>query len=167
VSFESAIEEVLDCMCDALGAAGWEGECCLIPGTPSFDRCCEGGGEAWGRLVRAFPSVSFPLENGNSTLSECATVTSWALVVELGATTCICDDLCDCAVKAENAAKVLTIAEAALQGVLCCFIEGPCRGLEFRTTGLTPTNGLGGCGGFKIDLVMQYQMPCCPPDESD
>jgi len=167
VSFETAIEPILDCMCTALGEAGWEGECCLIPGTPSFDQCCEGGGEAWGRLVRAYPSASFPQEDGaRNLLTECTPNMLWALVVELGAITCICDDTCSCAKKAENATNVLGISEAALQGVLCCFSSGPCKGQEFIVTGLTPTNGFGGCGGFKIDLVVQYTMSCCPPEES-
>ncbi len=175
MSFEDAMQPLLDCMCDALAVQGWEGDCCLAAAEPSFVNCCEdadeegngGGGGAWGRLVRAYPSSRFPAEDGSAgLLTECTPTMQWALVVELGATRCICYELCDCGVRAQNATKVLNDMEAALQGLLCCFSNGPCRGTEYQVQSIVPTNGRGGCGGFKIQLVRQYTMTCCPPNES-
>jgi hypothetical protein len=174
VSFEEAMQPLLDCMCDALAVQGWEGDCCLAAVEPSFVNCCDGadedgvgGGGAWGRLVRAYPSSRFPAEDGNAgLLTECSQAMQWALVIELGATRCICYELCDCAVRAQNATRVLEDMEAALQGVLCCFTSGACRGIEFQVQSIQPTNGRGGCGGFKIQIVRQYTMTCCPSDES-
>jgi hypothetical protein len=168
VSFETAVQPLLDCLCDALGAAGWEGECCLNPGQPSLEMCCEGGGMAWGYLVRAYPSSSFPAEDfGASSQTNCAGPTQWALVVELGASECVCDDMCSCAQKAENATRVLAHAEAGLRGLICCFSDaGPCSGLEYRIGGAETGGPEGNCAAFKIEVTVQYSMGCGCPDES-
>lgn len=169
MSFEEAIQPLLDCMCDALGAAGWEGECCINPGQPTLEMCCESGGMAWAYLVRAYPSMNFPSEDaGVMSQGNCAGPTQWALVVELGASECVCDDMCSCAQKALNATQVLTHSEAAIQGIICCFGDsGPCSDNEFRITGLETGGPEGNCAAFKIEVTLQYSMNCaCPPNES-
>jgi hypothetical protein len=161
VSFSDAMEPLLDCMCESLALAGWEGDCCLVPGLPSFDTCTKTGGEAYIRLARAYPTQNFPREDRGTGMSQCMGTSVWALVLELGATHGICDDMCDCGKKAANADNVLRIAEAGLQGVICCLEQGPCIGTEYVVTNMALNPPFGGCGGFKIDLVIQYVMACC------
>lgn len=157
-----SITPVLDCMCTALAQQGWEGQCCVNPGIPAFDSCCEDGGTAWARLLRAYPSTVFPQENFTVANSDCNQSESWALQIELGAVRCVCFDMCDCAVKAANAAKVYGDAQAALKGINCCFSSGACLGNEYKITGLTILGPDSGCGGFKIDMLIQAYLNCCP-----
>jgi hypothetical protein len=164
VNFEEAMQPILDCMCIALAEQGWEGSCCLHPGAPAFDSCCPdsgGGGEAWARLVSAYPSTTFPQENIREA-AACTGAQLWALVIDIGAVRCVCDDLCDCGKRAANASAVLADAETALQAISCCFTSGPCADIEYRITQLTMIGPDGGCGGFRIELVRQYVFNCCP-----
>lgn len=163
MSFETAIVPLLDCMCTALGEVGWEGECCVEPGLPVFDNCCEEGGMAWARLVRAYPSTVFPQEDLSVALSDCQ-VSQWALAVELGAVRCVCPT-CDCSTKAPQASSTLAEAEAALRGIGCCFANGPCRDVEYKVVELSTVGPEAACGGFKIQLLRQYHTNCCPPED--
>lgn len=168
MSFEAAIQPLLDCMCTALAEQGWEGQCCINPGIPAFDMCCETeyGGQAWARLVNAYPSSTFPQEDFAAAPGTCFGGQLWALVVDLGAVRCVCMDMCDCTVKAMNAALVLGDAEAALKGVNCCFVSGPCANIEYKINALTIVGPDGGCGGFRLEVVMQYSLNCCPDESS-
>lgn len=166
MSFESAIQPLLDCFCTALAEQGWEGVCCIHPGVPQLEMCCENGGQAWARLVRAYPSANFPSENPTNMVDNCVGAQQWALVVDVGAVRCVCDDLCDCAKKAENASNVLGDAEAGIKGLNCCFADdGACADVEYRLRALTIIGPDGGCGGFRVELLMAHTMNCCPPAE--
>lgn len=152
MSFQTQVQEVLNCMCVALGEAGWEGECCLEYGEPPADACCEEGeGGAWGRLVDVFRRDGAPT-TGLTYDSE------WRMRVQLGLDVCVCFDMCDCEQKAENAALVMLYAEAALKGVACC--GGDCPG-DVVVERLTVSPGEGGCGGFTMLVVVPYTL-CCP-----
>lgn len=163
MDFISSITPVLDCMCTALAEQGWEGQCCINPGMPAFDSCCESeGGTAWARLVRAYPSTNFPQEDFAIANSSCNGSESWAAVVEYGAVRCVCLDMCDCAVKTDNATKVLGDAQAALKGINCCFTSGSCLNNEYKIGSLNILGPQGGCGGFKIEITQQVYLNCCP-----
>jgi hypothetical protein len=167
MSFETAITPLLDCMCTALAQQGWEGQCCINPGQPVFDSCCPdtgGGGTAWARLVNAYPSNAFPRRDVENAVTDCGGAQQWALVVDLGAVRCVCEDLCDCSIKAANAALVLGDAEAAIQGVNCCFSQGRCGTGEYRINQLTIVGPDGGCGGFRLEVVVAYLLACCPQE---
>lgn len=172
-TMESVIEDVLFCMCSTLATqTGWTGECCVVPAKPSLESCCtrdqdgDPVGFAWGRLVRAWPTRRFPQEDFRGQDFTCDDRSQWALLVELGATICICADMCGCEQKAQNAHDVLAVAEAGLQGAICCFTEGVCAGREYLVTGMQPLMQQADCGGFTIELIIQYDLGCCPPDES-
>ncbi len=161
MSIKSTIQDLLNCMCTAMGTAGWTGDCCLVPGTPAFDTCCgeEGGnvGEAWGRLVNVTRREDAPQP------VDPALDPGWQLTVELGATVCICFDLCDCALKTENGAKVIDVTEAALQGLACCYADQTCAS-DVDILSVVTIEPDGTCGGFVATLAVGYTL-CCPAPE--
>lgn len=158
MSFEFLVQDALNCMCIALGEAEWEGDCCIAPSRPAFDQCCETGGVAWGIVTDVYPTTRYPNRDSGADVTTCAT--TWAVSIELGAITCVCFDMCDCEVRAENATKVLTMAEAAMRGLICCYGTDTCP-TDLRIGAMTMIGPDGGCGGFTITATLSTQL-CCP-----
>lgn len=153
---------LLQCACIALGQQDppWEGECCVQPGIVSLDSCCETGGQAWARILRTYPTTTFPRPDETVDPALCHSV-SWATQIEIGVSRCVCFDMCDCEVKSENAQKVIGDAQALLRGVLCCFSEGACSDMEYRILSQEMFGPQGTCAGSRLTVaVLDYI--CCP-----
>lgn len=154
-------KELLDCACIALAeqTPPWEGQCCVEPSNPVLKPCCESGGQAWARVIRTYPTTSFPRADESTDQSRCGTV-QWASQIEIGVARCICADICDCDAKGENAESVYGDAEAVLRGVLCCIRDKTCDDVEYRITGQEMFGPQGGCGGSKLTVVVAREL-CC------
>lgn len=162
-TLELSMQSLLDCLCVALGTAGWEGECCLEPGVPAWGACCSDGGDgptgkAWARLIEVYPTERFPTQS--QAVDPSGGTTQWAMRVELGATTCVCFEMCDCDVRMKSARRVLNMAEAGLSAMACCSDQsGMCS--DLRVVGLTMVGPEADCGGFNLQVVVPTQV-CCP-----
>ncbi len=145
------------CLCEEMEKAGGPSLCyCgIIAGEPAMDFCgggCDGngcGGQAWVRLVDAFPSSTFP--NPEATLANC-----WAPMaynIEIG--------VARCAPMGENgvngyvpptqeenidAIRLQTADIAALRRAVQCCFGGSERDYILGTYSQLPVNG-GGCVG--------------------
>lgn len=168
VTLETTMQALLDCLCVALGGAGWEGSCCLETGPIVFDECCsnavtgEPGGKAWVRLIDIFPSLQFPLPSQAADLT--ADQTQLAARFEVGAITCICSELCDCETRNENARRTLAIAEAALVSLVCCTTPTSGCLTDARFAGLSQVGSAdSGCAGYSMVVAVPYQV-CCPTE---
>jgi hypothetical protein len=151
--------ELSDCICTQLTLVGWDGECCIWPGTNvSFDSCCETGGQAWIVVKNAYPTTNFPRAD-SGTQMRCGT-SSIAQVIEVGVIRCVCADLCNCLQKEIDANKVLNEAEALLKGVWCCLGDDDCD-VAWSFTSLNYIGPEGGCAGSRITLVVELPAPCC------
>lgn len=86
--------------------------------------------------------------------------------VEFGMIRCVCPE-CDCdGPEGGNpqAEALIAEVEAAIQGISCCFSdEGPCGGREYKITNLEMVGPQGTCAGFKLTVLVQHNMACCPP----
>lgn len=161
LSLYEITESLLDCACEALATqeTPWEGFCCIYPGTVSLDSCCESGGQAWARVLRTYPTTSFPRSDEATEQTNCHSV-SWATQLELGVVRCVCYDLCDCEVSSQNAQLVMGDADALLRGVLCCLADGACSDVEYRVQSQQPFGPQGGCAGSVLTVVVLRYI-CC------
>lgn len=158
---EAQLRELLNCLCTALGAVGWEGDCCLEPGEVVWDTMCNDAameGKAWARLVQVYPSERFPAPSPPASLVKCGTALS--MRVELGAIACVCWEVCDCDVREANAHLVLVMVKAALESVACCTPDGV-DPEEVRLVQLDTVGPEGGSAGFVMELVVPTDV-CCP-----
>lgn len=169
LSLYQLADAMLGCVCTSLGAQEppWEGECCVVPGKVTLDKCTEKGGQAWARFVEVYPTASFPRRDDTIDPSECPTV-RWAAVFEVGVSRGVCYDACNCDMKQLNATRVMGDAEALLKGILCCFaFSGPCVNYEFRILRTEPYGPeVSGCAGTKITVAIEYRVCCDAEPES-
>lgn len=163
--------DIAQCICQALkdparGDDIWAGECCVRPGNEvSWDSCCENGGQAWVVLKSGYPTTSFPVIDTSTSETTCTSgIVSLGLNFEIGVLRCVCNDLCDCDVAEDSAAKIFGDLKAVLNGLNCCFgaaDDGCDRG--WRLNGFETAGPMGGCGGVKVNIVVNTNYPCCPP----
>lgn len=160
--------ELTSCLCQALEAAGGPTlcSCGIMTGQIALDFCgggCEGegcGGQAWVRLVDAFPSSTFPSPDGN--LTNCNS--PWAYALEIG--------VARCAPMGENsgvngyvpptleqsveAIRLQTADLAAMRrAIQCCFAKTD-RDYLIGSYTQVDTNG-GGCLGGTIALWVREE----------
>lgn len=149
----ASMRALLGCMCTALGDYGWRGDCCLEPGEVAWDQC---GPEpkAWVRLVDVYPSRPYPLFASNVKVED----VQWALTLEMGAVTQVCDDDCDCAVKTSNTEAVVLLAAAMLDALACCGLDS--CGDDPRAQPVQVTGPEGLCAGAKMAVNVPID-PCC------
>lgn len=168
VTLEDLAQQLLDCLCAALGAAGWSGSCCLEVGPAIFDDCCtdketgEPGGKAWVRLIDIYPSTRYPNPAQPSDLVN--EETELAARFEVGAATCMCFELCDCETRSANTSRALRIAEALLAALACC--ESDISGCltDVRFAGLSQVGSPEeGCAGYAATVTVPYKL-CCPTE---
>lgn len=167
------LNALIECVCTALRADraevedNWVGECCIQFGREvAFDSCCENGGMAWVTASGGYPSMPSP------SLTPSPSTKDWGedcsahrntMRVEVGAIRCVCFDQCNCDAKERNASLVYQDFEAAMRGIVCCFENDPlCGGKGWSMTGWEIVGPDGGCGGFKIHLLVEQPLPCCP-----
>lgn len=164
LSLETLSVNLMACVCAALQAAGWQGECCIEPSqNPALDACCGDGGQAWVALQNIYPSTHFPVSDLQTSPVPCGQVqlvTQW----EIGFTICACagqDDgsPCSCEIREQNAMDVFKYLEATLAGVLCCFSGSDCE--DFVISGAAPLPRGGLCAGGTVTLLYGQPMPCC------
>lgn len=162
--------DLADCVCAALkdvarGEEIWAGECCVRPGTEvAWDSCCEGGGQAWVVLKTGFPTTVFPIPDSTTSETSCARGTiSLALNFEIGVLRCVCVDGCNCDAMEADAAALFGDLQAVLRGINCCFAAATddCDS-GWRMNGFEMLGPQGGCGGSKVNIVVNTSYPCCP-----
>lgn len=164
VTWEDIAQALLTCACSALGAQDppWEGECCVVQNEPEYDSCCNDdngvGGQLWVKWLRTYPTSVLPAEDPTADITRCNL--QWAVLFEVGVVRCVCWDMCDCALKGENAAKVMKDAQALLNGLVCCFAQGGCTGLQGRVITQESIDMETGCAGSKITLAVAAGT-CC------
>lgn len=139
-----------ECLCDELEASGLAAECrcLLVPGIgPSLDFCdsgCDGScpGEAWVRLMRAFPSAAFPAQDATAT---CFTLL--AFDIEVGVARCM--PTADARGNPPDAQQVFEVARLQLadmaamrRAIQCCFGSSD---REYVLGNFEPGFGSGGC----------------------
>ena len=127
----------------------------LMPGDQNYGDCgeCDDGscGSAWVRLVRAFPSVTFPnQEAGNAT---CASPLAYEL--EVAVVRCvetIREDGTgpDAATLLAQTRTQLADMAAMRRAIACCFGTGD---TEYALGAYTPGPFVGGCGGGAWTVV--------------
>lgn len=162
--------DLAQCICLALKDEGrgdevWEGECCVRPGAEvAWDSCCDNGGQAWVVLKNGFPTTIFPIPDPMTSETSCARGTvSLGLNFEVGVLRCVCWDQCDCDTAEANASKLFGDLQAVLRGINCCFsaADDDCD-LGWRLNGFEMVGPEGGCGGSKVNIVVNTGYPCCP-----
>ena len=158
--------ELASCLCQQMGALDGPELCyCgVVTGPVSLDFCgggCDGdgcGGQAWVRLIEAFPSSTFPTADG--IMSNCNS--PWAYAVEIGVARCAPQG----EVSAVNGYTPPLLAEqveslrlqtadlAALRrAIQCCFGKTD-RDYMIGAYTQTDVNG-GGCVGGVISLFVR------------
>lgn len=145
------LTELTGCLCDELARSGLEAtcSCSLVPGVgPTLDFCeqgCDGGcpGEAWVRLLSAYPSVDFPAQDARAT---CAT--GLAFEVEVGVGRCLPLGGNDGAPPEPAAmwdtARLQMADMAAMRRAIACCFRGQ-GDLDYVLLRFDPTQGAGGC----------------------
>lgn len=123
-----------------------------------IDYCCPG--LAWVRVVRTFPTISFPAQ---ATRTGCPRP-SWAAVLELGIARCACvpddDGNMDLDCLREQAAQ-FGLDRAALIQTVMCDVCGDIIDCDDVSVGAwTPLAIQGGCGGGSIEVTVAYDQ-CC------
>jgi hypothetical protein len=157
MSWNDVAQALLACACEALAAQDppWTGECCVTVNQPEYDSCDGGdcaGGQLWVRYLRTYPSTNLPAEDPSADLTKCGT--RWALLFEVGVVRCVCWDMCDCEQKNTNSQLVIDDAEALLKGLVCCFAEGTCVGLDGRVISQDSIPMETGCAGSKVTVAI-------------
>lgn len=145
------LTELTDCLCTEMAASGLTVtcRCLLVPGVgPALDFCdagCDGGcpGEGWTRLVRAFPSTSFPTQEGAATC-----FTRLAYELEVGVARCLPSgdrqgQPPDPQAIFETARLQLADMAAMRRAIQCCF--GSVQDRDYALGAFEPTFGNGGC----------------------
>lgn len=144
------LTNLTECLCSQLIASGLEAtcRCVLVPGVgPALDFCdagCDGGcpGEAWVRLVRAFPATNFPAQDAAAT---CFTLL--AFEVEVGVARCLpTGDSRGNPPDAQemfNTARLQLADMAAMQRAIQCCFGGVER--DYVLGAFEPTLASGGC----------------------
>lgn len=123
-----------------------------------IDYCCPG--LAWVRVVRTYPSMSFPSQ---FTGVGCPPP-SWAAVIELGISRCACtpddDGNMDLSCLQEQATQ-FGLDRAALIQTVMCDVCGTILDCDDVVAGQwTPLAIQGGCGGGTIEVTISYDQ-CC------
>jgi len=124
-----------------------------------YDECCVG--LAWVRLVRQYPSRSFP--DPDETASPCS-VSRWALVLELGVARCAptgdagtiptCEDW--------TAAAVTHYADlAALRRTVCCYEKAHHPDRKVVISDAVPQTVEGGCTSVTMQVTISA-LACDP-----
>jgi hypothetical protein len=149
-----AAQQLLACLCTALGEAGWEGECCVKPGEVAWDSCCEDGGMAWVRLISIFPTDRYPFQGSPVDLTR--SDTAWAARFEMGALTCVS---AEAGCREDETERVYAMAEAGLRAIGCCAVEDDVCG-DLRVGGLNMEGPRGMCAGFRIEVFASIGV-CC------
>lgn len=155
------LTELAGCLCDELADSGLEAtcSCSLVPGVgPTLDFCsegCEGGcpGEAWVRVVAAYPSTDFPSPQA---IATCAS--PLAFEVEVGVGRCLPTGSADGSPPAaadmfETARLQLADMAAMRRAIACCF-KGQ-MDVDYVLLRFDPTQGAGGCLVSTWTLVIQ------------
>lgn len=171
--FEVA-QEILDCACVALDAT--DAQCpnrtCIVPGIePSFEHCCEGGGQLTLNVVRWFESSTFPSISiaGGGPVGPTSAANNCALpytVVEYLLTVVRCTPVGNgqrppsCESQTGSARTLISDAEAVRAGVKCCVENFP--KMQPWAVGDTMSVGPeGGCAGST--LVLWVGLSNCRP----
>ena len=132
VSVYPLLTTLTDCLCGELADSGLAAECqcLLVPGVgPSLDFCmegCDGGcpGQAWVRMVRAFPSANFPSQDSQATC-----VSLLAFDIEIGVARCLPNGDAQGQPPTDqdvfNTARLQLADMAAMRrAIICCFAGG-------------------------------------------
>ena len=168
--FAPKMQALLDCVTAALDDADAPvASSFLAPGgTPAWDNCCENGGQAWVRLVQAYPSAgtggaAFP---GQDTRPRCHP-NLLAARLEVGVLRCSQPFSDEQGTPPTDARKTLegtaTTQDAStlLEAILCCFVATP--GLSaWVIDNWTPLGPNGGCVGGAWQLVIGVPSCACP-----
>lgn len=158
--------DLATCVCEELNASGLPQTCfCgVIPGgLAAFDYCtCQGAcGQAWTRLVTAYPSVNFPNQSLSATCDQ-----PLAFVIEVGIVRCAPvsnKDGVPPSVSAQLEATRLQMADMAamVRAIKCCMgHDEDDEDLDYALGVYTPTPPGGGClGGTWSVTVTQRRRP--------
>lgn len=156
------LTKLTDCLCTELVASGLEAacQCSLVPGVgPSLDFCaegCDGGcpGQAWVRLLRAFPSATFPAQDALATCFDLL-----AFEVEVGVARCL--PLGDSRGNPPQTQELFNTARLQLadmaamrRAILCCFTG---TDIDHVLGNFEPTFGSGGCLLSTWSLVVRQE----------
>jgi hypothetical protein len=144
------LTQLTECLCAELEASGLAAacRCLLVPGVgPTLDFCeqgCDGGcpGEAWVRLVRAYPSSSFPNQDP---LASCISLLAFDIEVGVGRCLPMGDDRGnppDSQAIFETARLQLADMSAMYRAIMCC-VAG--TEIEHVLGNFDPSFGAGGC----------------------
>jgi hypothetical protein len=144
------LTQLTECLCTELEASGLAAacRCLLVPGVgPTLDFCdegCDGScpGEAWVRMVRAYPSTNFPAQDGAA-----GCVTLLAFDVEVGVGRCLPTGQTngqppDDQEMFDTARLQLADMSAMRRAIVCCFGDSD---REYVMGGFEPGLGAGGC----------------------
>lgn len=144
------LARLTECLCTELEKSGLAAacRCLLVPGSgPTLDFCgagCDGGcpGEAWVRLLRAFPSANFPSQDS---LASCVTLLAFELEVGVGRCLPVGDGQGNPPEDQETfqAARLQLADMAAMRrAILCCFAGSE---IDHVLGGYEPNLAMGGC----------------------
>lgn len=144
------LTKLTECLCAELERSGLAAacRCLLVPGSgPSLDFCsegCDGGcpGEAWVRLLRAFPSSNFPAQDG---VAICTTLLAFEIEVGVGRCLPVGQDNGQPPEDQEtfDTARLQLADMAAMRrAIVCCFAGSD---TEHILSSFEPNIALGGC----------------------
>lgn len=144
------LTQLTTCLCEELEKSGLAAacRCLLVPGSgPTLEFCsngCESGcpGEAWVRLVRAYPSSNFPNQDATASC-----ITLLAFDVEVGVGRCLPAGDANGAPPDDqemfNTARLqLADMSAMRRAIICCFTESD---VDHSLGNFEPGIALGGC----------------------
>lgn len=167
-------EQLLDCLCVQLAETpgGPVCRCCLHPGPVPADFCCDcsdadgpANGQAGVRIVSQYPSRTFPAAD-TTVLFGCPGFSPWAGVLEMVVHRCVhvVDDRGrppSCEQLTLDTEIVLADAEAMRRAVLCCYAD---QDRAFLMNAWNPIAPSGGCAGGTMQVVVEFDRPCCPAE---
>jgi hypothetical protein len=144
------LTRLTDCLCSEMESSGLAVtcRCLLVPGVgPTLDFCdagCDGScpGEAWVRLMRAFPSTNFPGQDAQGT---CAAPLGFE--IEVGVSRCL--PVGDSRGNPPDDQAIFEVARLQLadmaamrRAIMCCFAKVD---TEYVLGNFEPTFASGGC----------------------
>ena len=156
------LTQLTACLCEELEKSGLAAacRCLLVPGVgPSLDFCqegCDGGcpGEAWVRLLRAFPSQNFPAQDA---AASCVTLLGFEVEVGVGRCLPTGDDNGnppDDQEVFQTARLQLADMAAMRRAIICCFGD---TDREYVMGNFEPSLGAGGCLISTWGLVVRQE----------